>query len=257
MSPEKRVIDDLVILGRAVPERIRNGRITVCTAGYSEELGFVRIYPTRTSSPLQRWNIVEVPVERNPQDTRDESWKIQGSRSEWSRLDIKIKVVGTLPRNRGLNLIANLTEECVGDLNTVKRSLGIIKPTIEECYFCPEDEFDPLIQTTLFGPPQAQTKQQFREIPKIKYRCPNCKNVNPHDQTVLEWGFYEWFRKNPENIEQVWENAQLVSDKHLVYFFVGNTLKYKNAFLIISVIRLPKDTITKSLIPYTKITYIE
>lgn len=46
-------IDDVVILGRGVPELISDGRVTVCVAGYSDKLGFVRLYPTRIDSPLK------------------------------------------------------------------------------------------------------------------------------------------------------------------------------------------------------------
>ncbi len=163
-KPEKRVIDDLIILGRAVPETIRNGRTTICTAGYSHKLGFVRIYPTKHTSPLKRWNIVKVPVERDPRDTRRESWKIQGSKREWDRLDEKIEPVGRLRKKDLLNLIANLTDGCVKDVNNVKRSLGIIKPEIRECYFCPEEDYDPYIQRTLFGPPPPKSKKTISRI---------------------------------------------------------------------------------------------
>lgn len=252
MPQKQLVIDDLVILGRAVPEQIKNGRVTVCTAGYSEKLGFVRIFPTKTIMPLNRWNIVKVPVERDPRDSRLESWKIRGSKREWDRLSEKIQVIGRLhPRNR-LNLVANLVDNCVKDINEAKRSLGIIKPNIEKCYFCPEENFDPTLQETLFGVPLPSIKKQYREFPKIQYRCSDCKTKKHHDQTVLEWGFYEWMRKNPEKHEQVWENAQIFSPEHDQFFFVGNMRDRRTAFLIISILRLRKGVVLKPLTPYRK-----
>jgi len=251
--PDQRVIDDLIILGRAVPETIRNGRTTICTAGYSPSLGFIRIYPTKHTSPLNRWNIVKVPVERDPRDTRMESWKIQGSKREWSRLNEKIEPVGKFNKKEDqLHLIANLTDCCVKDVNDEKRSLCIVKPAIKECYFCPEENYDPFIQKTLFGPPPPKSKKQYRKFPKIKYNCSECKMEHYHDQTVLEWGFYEWFRKNPDKIEQVWDNALLDSPDHEIFFFVGNMLRYRNAFLIISILRLPKGPVSVPLIPFKK-----
>ena len=59
-----RIISDLIVLGRAIPEEISDHRQTICVAGYSKELGLIRLYPTRWDSPLKRWNIVKVPVER-------------------------------------------------------------------------------------------------------------------------------------------------------------------------------------------------
>lgn len=73
-----------------------------------------------------------------------------------------------------------------------------------------------------------------------------------HDQTVLEWGFYEWMRKHPDRPEQVWENALINSPNHLCFFFVGNLVRYRNAFVIISVLRLPKTSPTKTLFPFRK-----
>jgi hypothetical protein len=94
MSSEQAVIDDLLVLGNYVPDIISDNRITVCTAGYSKSRGLVRIYPVPTISHMKRWNIVKVPLERNPRDTRPESWKIQGSKGEWDRLAQKIELQG-------------------------------------------------------------------------------------------------------------------------------------------------------------------
>jgi hypothetical protein len=248
MSSESIVVNDLIILGKGCPERIRNGRVTVCTAGYSTQLGFIRIYPTKIGMPLHQWSIIKVPLERNPRDTRKESWKIQGAKSKWERLSEKIQVVDELKRDKRLNLIANLTDECVNTINEEKRSLGIIKPIIEKCYVSEQEDYDASSQLTLRGIPLPKVKEQYPIIPRIKYRCTNCKSKTPHDQQVLEWGFYEWIRKNPDKADQVWENAQIYSPKHEIFFFVGNLFRYRNVFLIISVLRLPKAPVLKPLI---------
>lgn len=140
------IINDLIILGRAVPDRIKNGRLTVCTAGYSPSHGFIRLYPTRLDSPFVRWSIVSVPVERDNRDHRLESWKIEGSKSEWARLSRKIKVVGKFPPTKRLNLIGNLTDDCVQLIRGEGRSLGIVKPTIEKTYFAEREDYDEGIQ---------------------------------------------------------------------------------------------------------------
>jgi hypothetical protein len=234
---EKKVITDFVVLGKAVPSEIRDGRVTVCTAGYSEELGLVRLYPTNYRSPLKRWNVVEVPVEKDPQDNRFESWKIQGSKREWTQLHKKIDVVSKLDRNSGYKLVKDLVEDCVLDINDERRSLGVVKPIIKECYFQEEPNYDPTIQRTLFEGFKPTTKRQYPEFPKIKYRCLGCRTKTHHDQQVLEWGFYEWMRKNPENIEQVWENVGIFSKDKEIFFLVGNQRNQRTSFMIISVLR--------------------
>ena len=90
------LIDDLVVLGRACPEPLKDGRVTVCMAGWSYRMNdFVRIYPTRPDTSCSQWDVIKVDVERNENDTRDESWKIVGSKEEWESLGSKIEVVGT------------------------------------------------------------------------------------------------------------------------------------------------------------------
>lgn len=247
MSNESIIIDDFIVLGRGCPERIKDGRITVCTAGYSHKLGFIRIYPTKMDMPLRQWSIVKVPVERNPQDIRKESWKIQGAKSEWERLSEKIQIIGKFKPEKRLNLIANLVDDCINTINEEKRSLGIVKPIIEKCYLSEQEDYDMSTQLTLLGMPLPKVKKQYPIIPRIRYRCTNCKSINPHDQQVLEWGFYEWIRKNPDKADQVWENAHIYSPKHEIFLFVGNLFRRRNVFVIISVLRLPKASIFKPL----------
>jgi len=248
------IIDDLIILGRACPDRLRNGRITVCTAGYSHKHGFTRIYPTRIDSPLTQWNIVSVPVERSAGDRRKESWKIEGSRSEWPTLSQKIQVVGELKRDKRLNLIANLVDDCVEEIRSEKRSLGIIKPTILKTFFAERTRYDRGIQRTLYGRLPIIAKKNYRFQPRIIYRCSNCMvKTRRHNQQVLEWGVYEWMRKHPEKRNQVWENLRLYSEKHEIFFFVGNLRYRPHRYMIISVLRLPKGKILKPLLPLKKL----
>lgn len=252
------LIKDLIILGRACPEPLRDGRVTVCMAGWSEARGFIRIYPTRADMKWHRWDVVEVEVERNERDTRAESWKIAGSKEEWDTLAEKVKVTGRVDsRDERRNLAANLTDDCVNALNEQKRSLGIIKPNqILKTYFADNAEYGKLVQQGLPGLTEldsVQTKRDFSSEPRIRYRCPNCQTQQGyHDQQVLEWGFFEWFRKHPDNLEQVWENAQIDREDTDIYLFVGNQAAHRTSFIIISVLQVPAGPTTKPLFPLKK-----
>ncbi len=252
------LIKDLVLLGRACPEPLKDGRVTVCAAGWSETLGFVRIYPTRTDTDWRRWDVVRVEVERNERDTRRESWKIVGSRGEWETLSERVEVVGRVrSAEERRNPVGNLTDSCVQVLNEQKRSLGIIKPAeILDTYFKPNDDYGQLFQQGLPGMTElgsVQVKRDFPLEPRIRYRCPVClTRQGHHDQQVLEWGFFEWLRKHPEAPEQVWENAGFHHPKTDIYLFVGNQAAHRTSFLVISVLRVPSGPIAKPLFPYTK-----
>jgi hypothetical protein len=252
------LIKDLIILGRACPEPLSDGRVTVCMAGWSETLGFTRIYPTRTNMPWKRWDVVEVEVEQNERDNRVESWKIAGSKEEWDKLAEKVKIVSRInSNNERRNLVANLTDDCVNIINDQKRSLGIIKPDqIFNTYFSDNPDYGELFQMGLPGLTELdtiQTKRDFSSEPRIRYRCPKCQTQQGyHDQKILEWGFFEWFRKNPTNKEQVWENAGFGRENTDIYLFVGNQAAHRTSFLVISVLRIPTGPVVKPLFPPLK-----
>ena len=238
------VIDDFIVLGRGCPEEIKNGRRTICTAGYSPAHGFIRIYPTKWDSPLRRWNIVKVPVERafKPRyNGRKESWKIVGSKAEWYRLSEKIEVVGRYSRKKQPELIESLVDGCVNEIRDSGRSLGIIKPEILNCYFEEQEGFKKSVQQTLDGRLRVRVKDEYPVEPRVKYKCSDCKTKQGfHDQQVLEWGIYQWIRKNPDSKEQVWENLGFDDPEYQKFFLVGNLLQYPTAFIIVSILRFKK-----------------
>lgn len=241
MSEDRLTIDDLVVLGNAVPDEISDSRKTVCVAGYSQEHGLIRIYPVPPNAPMKRWNIVEVSLERNPKDTRTESWKVQGSKAEWDKLASKIRLHGKLGRDQWVALLKNLHSRfgvgCVQELNELQLSLGLVIPKTFEPRFEKRDKHDPTAQLGLFQREPFLTIHNYDVQPRITYRCSDCKVSNPHDQQVLEWGIYEWIRQNPDKKEEVWKNLHIGEPNYETSFLVGNQAFHRNSFLIISIFR--------------------
>ena len=94
---------------------------------------------------------------------------------------------------------------------------------------------------TLDGSFQVQEKNEFEYEPRLNYTCPVCTTKQGyHDHQILEWGAYEWMRKNPREIDRLWENLHLEDDDYEKYFFVGNQLQYQKSFMVISVLRFKK-----------------
>ncbi|WP_306061341.1 hypothetical protein [Natronococcus wangiae] len=235
-----RQIDDLVVLGRAAPEPISDGRHTVCLGGYSDTLGYVRLYPTqKRMKELQRWNVVSVPVESAaPNDTRDESYKIAGSKDEWDILHRKIEKIGSLTKSEQIQLCEKLGVDCRHRLNENHISLGMVKPAaIHGCQLKPQD--DPTYQVTLTGERQ-EGKSEYPYKLYIEYECENCLAKNPHNQSCIEWGVYQYWNKNddPEGvIDALWLNDD---DAHH-YFFIGNLNHHRTTYIIISVLRFKEQ----------------
>ncbi len=188
------VIDDLVVMGLAAPQHLKNGRTTVCLGGWSSTRGFIRIYPTKPDMDIHRWDIIQIEVERNEQDTRLESWKIVGSKEEWDELYRHVKKVGRVdsPYERRQIVVNNLSP-CVSVLNTAHQSLGFVHAAkIRNAYFGPNPQYGKPIQMALFSTHAkgwASVKRDFEQEPRLKYSCPDCRmKQGYHDQVVLEWG---------------------------------------------------------------------
>ena len=234
------VIDDLIVLARSVPEVRKDGRHTVCVAGHSPTHGMIRLYPARHDAPLNVWNVVRVEVERNPQDTRHESWKIVGSKNDWENLNTKIRVVGVLAKPERIPLVERLVSPCVQTLNQQHNSLGVIRPVVHGVYFGENRSyyrahtpmFEPLVPSGL------RTKRDFEMEPRIRYVCgADCKSQKPHDQQLLEWGCYQYIKKNPDRPGDIWQNLHITDPQYNVYFVVGNQENQRTSYMVIGVVR--------------------
>lgn len=230
------VLDDVVMLGRSAPDFISGGRLTVCAAGYSPTHGFVRIYPTTLKSPLNTWNIVSVPVEKNLADNRPESWKIQGSKSEWDHLHEKIEVRGELKEPARHQLVRKLAHDCTHRLNQAHISLGIVKPASLEGYIGQRPDVDETIQKTLYNGVLPKSKSDFREQPRVKYRCDPCSAPKEHDQQLIDIGCYQWLIKHPEDPAGIFNNMGFTNPGWEKYLLVGNQNNHRSSYLVISAI---------------------
>ena len=247
MVDEEKTIKDMIVLGQAAPVELKDGRKSICTAGWSPHEGMVRLYPVPTTTKARMWSKVEVPVVRNNQDVRYESWKIQGSKAEWDTLKNKIKDNGKITQKEiKKEVLTEIMKKhsygCVNELNDERGSLGIITPQIIETYFEDRVKFESTIQMTLDSNVKYMSSANFKKVPKIKYRCSNCKaKLGYHDQQLLSWEAYEWMRNNPEEkYDQLWENLGFNSPDWERYFLVGNQAYHLKSFMIISVIRFKK-----------------
>lgn len=233
-------IDNVIILGRGVPEDTSDGRITVCVAGWSESQGFIRLYPSRVDSPLKTWNIVSVEVQRNPKDNRRESWKFPDSRSGWENINQHIEVTGCLGREHRVGLLDMLKSNCVTDINERHDSLGIVKPVIKRYYLSTNkmhlEAHQPLFDFMEHA--GVMVKRDHMAEPRFCYLCGDrCKSKHMHDMQLLEWGAYVWMANNPDSMGQVWQNMGIGNEEWTHYFLVGNQNSRRTSYMVISDLR--------------------
>ena len=238
-------IDDVIILGRGVPEQISEGRITVCVAGYSPSQGFIRLYPTRIDSPLRVWSVVSVEVERNNKDTRAESWKFPDSRTGWQSINQHICVKGEYPREARLSLLDSIKSGCVAEINNARVSLGVIRPVIKRRYLAQNERhteaYQPLFE--IMEHAEVLTKRDYVAEPRLSYVCGDtCQTKHGHDMQLLDWGCYQWMRKHPDNTQQIWRNMGIGDPEWTHYFLVGNQASQRTSYMVINVLR-QKETV--------------
>ena len=242
-------IQDLIVLGRAAPEPIRDGRHTVCLGGYSESHGYIRIYPTQMwMDNCDRWNIISVPVEEPKRDDRDESYKIAGSKEDWGNLHRKIREVGRLSKTEQIELTDNLATDCPIQLNEAQISLGMVKPAeILDVYI--EEDPDTTVQMDL-EMEERKGKSDYPQRLYVKYRCVGCAAKTYHDQHTIEWGVYRYWDQH-DDVEGVIDALRFNDDNMNHYFFVGNLNHERGAYLIISILRFSdEDMIEAGVAPH-------
>jgi len=245
-TSEKKIIDDLIVLGRAGPELIEDGRHTVCLGGWSRTEGFVRLYPTHKYSEAQRWNVIKVPVEKDDShDSRDESYKIQGSKSDWDTLHEKIDKVDKLSRREAIELTKESPKTCRNTLNSRHQSLGLVKPEKIENVYLEDVEPDPVV-TDLQGN-KKKSKSNYPHKLYIEYSCKDCEAKTGHEQHCIEWGIYQFWEHHPDrDPREVIDALHLLDDDYDKYFFIGNLNHQRTAYVVISVIRWKKEDVMQT-----------
>jgi len=239
-----RELQNLIVIGQGAPNKLRDNRISRCICAFSEEFGLIRLYPV-PNSLLRRWDIFDATVVENPQDHRENTWKIYNSKKDWKRIYKWIHKKGVLERSKREPLIKKLAKDNLGDLIKKRKSFGIIKPKILDVMLIEQNE-KTSIQTSLFDLDfHIINQKDFKFKPYVIYKCTakcSCKKQE-HKQQIVEWGCYEWMRKNPNNKKhcmKLFENLQLTNDDWDKYFLVGNIHKSPKTYLVISVLRFKK-----------------
>jgi hypothetical protein len=234
-------IDDLIVLGRAGPEPIKDGWHTVCLGGYSPIEGYIRLYPTQKwMRQLKRWNVISIPVESG--DYRDESYKIAGSKNDWENLHKKVDRKGRLNKKERIHLIDSLDFTCRNKLNDNRLNLGVVEPKITERVYLEENP-NPQYQIDLSGKAR-KSKNSYPHKLYIDYVCEGCEAKNGHTQHCIEWGIYQYWEKH-DDPEKVIDALKILDEDWKSYFFIGNLKTQPTAYVVISVLRFKKEDMLK------------
>lgn len=239
------ILEDFVMLGTTVPEPRSDGRVFVCSAGVSPELGkLVRIYPLARRNVPHRWHGYRVPLERNPKDSRPESFKVAGDRSPGAHEDINglfEQVQGPVASAKRPALMRRYAVGSIKEANAKRLSLAIVHPDAIELTFDHNPDSPDSPQMALFDTPG--------DTPSGAGRFPWMPRINFHDELgwnhlmLRDWGTFEFQRKNGGD----YFRSRLAGALHLdenSSLLVGNLNNQRTAWLVISVLNGIREAAT-------------
>jgi hypothetical protein len=244
-------IDDFVMLGKTVPEPRSDGRVWVCSAGYSPTLrSLVRIYPLARHAAPPAWSISTVPLVRNHADSRAESFQLTGDRRPGAHdlINGEFRVTGEVSRAGRADLLKRCVlpsiaeaDRRIASYGKDKWSLAIIHPEAAELYFEHNQRSPDSPQPALFdlppGAPIPAGAKRFPYLPKVWFRDAD----GEHHLSLREWGTFELIRKHNnlvnmsegERCRYVADALRLGPDSSLL---VGNQANARTAWLVIAVL---------------------
>lgn len=233
------MLDDFIMLGKTVPEPKSDGRVFVCSAGYSPELrSLIRIYPLARFGAPPRWSVSRVALERNPKDHRPESWKLAGDRAigTHNRINSTFSTYDNITgwERREVLDDPKLWVGSIAEANERRLSLALIRPSQ-----VPEVDYDenrnspesPQLRLFNDGLPPAEGAKRFPFMPRVVFR----DKSGMHRLMLRDWGCYELMRKHPEHTFDMSGALALGPDSVLL---VGNLNSHRTAWLCISVLNI-------------------
>ena len=247
---------DMIVFGHGAPNRIKkiNGQQGRCVCLWSEEKGFVRIYPVPYGY-VHDWDIIDVEVRMPTNDRRENSYVVYNYENEWNNLSKRIfvhkeknrngKIVKkTIPRAQKIELARKLSKDVFSTIRDSKKSFGLIKPSALKLVLKSNREKSE--GQTLLNCDEylIMDQKDFAWMPYLEYSCDeNCTSKHPHRQKIVEWGAYQFMRKNPnlrEYCEKLSDNYYINDPNWEHYILIGNIRSYPTTYVVIKILRFKK-----------------
>lgn len=242
------ILDDFVMLGTTVPEpNHTDGRVFVCSAGYSATMrSLIRIYPLARFGAPTRWSVNTVKLERNPRDSRIESFQLAGDRRPEAHRHINrvFDATDVVAPGARADLLRRCVVGSIAEANERRLSLAILHPEAMELEFEHNAASPDSPQLALFDLPDKEPSgaRRFPYIPRIRFRDAHGENR----PMLRDWGVYELMRKhnNLTDMSDGQRRRYVAEALHLdptCSLLVGNLGNQRNAWLVISVLRGLRD----------------
>ena len=249
-------IKKVLITAKTYPLPSKSHRELVCTGGVLEDGTFIRLYPINYRyrpewERFEKYQWIEVDVEKNPDDKRPETFKLV----KGSKIRLLEKIGSKRWAERKKYVLANGTQNMC-HLNSIDqkiRSLGIVKPKeVKDVKVEPVDsDWKPSVkerrrQLTLLEKTKPLMKIPYKFSYVFECNDPDCKGHKMMDE---DWEVGQLYRRmlRRYKVEQTaCEKVRskllndLCSPKRDIYFYVGTVYKH-NTWVIVGTFCPPKD----------------
>ena len=250
----------ILITVKATPNPSAKYGETVCVAGIDMDSGeWIRLYPVpfRDLDKNRRFNkyaIIEAGVRKTQDDKRPASFRIN--------LD-SIRRVGYLDADKGWEkrkavVLPTLSASFCDILRRQTEydaSLGAFRPRDitfgwEKASIKNADRRRACYAQMSFLHPRRRALQPLPFNFRYRFRCEGVADCPGHDLMIIDWeiaaAYYRWRRRYPrteerlEKIRQKWLGA-MCSEQKETTFFVGNTKRFRQTFMILGVFYPPRS----------------
>ena len=228
------------MLVKTIPEvSKRDGGIYTCSIGWSDELGFIRVYPLPLTG-MTRWGTYEIEVEKNKRDSRAESWKLASYTRYENFVGFEKDVVFVGMANKA-EIIAKMTANIapsISRLNDERKSIGFIHPDALNAHWEENSRFVNTRQIGLFEDVElADFCKYTKESKERESRIVFTDGDGKHDLQLNDWQYYEYQRKFGAKADAF----RYVNNRKAKLLMLGNMFQYRNKWIALGVFE-PKNT---------------
>lgn len=215
------ILEDFVMLGKTAPEIDRQGRVTVCSAGWSPELKqLVRIYPLAVDNAPPDFSVSQIRLERNHRDTRHESWKIAGERG----VDVHCGINARFDVKYILNDHESLIEQIplvqsIEEANQKRLSLAVIQPEGKPNFYLEKNP-------NYYTKKKSSGTKTYKYLPRLQFGL----SGRTHKLKYLNQEVYRHLK--PTNKTDFWRISGRFKDNPKL--LVGNMFAHRNNWLVIA-----------------------
>lgn len=229
-------------IAKAMPEYSkRDGKPYVCSLGYEQSKGFIRVYPTPLDG-LITWTPICFKAEKNKQDPRPVSWKMPEDcrHGEWSVNALKVAYKKALNQSARTHIYREMLEKSVSaisQLNDRRESIGFLLVDSFKIEGVPNGKYIDTTQIGMFEDVELAGFTKFtKDLRETEFRIRFKDGDGDHNVAFNRWDIYETARKY--GVHQALRSFNKPGQHILM---LGNYLKHQTSWCVLGIYPVPNQ----------------